>query len=271
MPKRCSRPECGQPNPDVAVYCQYCGFALGAVDDNGRTMVAPSDCPPMHVSKATIHEVTHRLEGVFPHGIAIDNTLQDARLGQRELTVCVVDRSWSMEQRDSNGRSRLEWVVMANIQMLATKEAIDPDDEAALVAFNSQAELVLPMQPIRSHKTKFMRALQSLQPANGTDINQGLKTAQKAFDWARQDAVRRIMLLTDGQGGDPLRTATDLKSRGVVIDVVGVGESPSRVNEKVLRAVASVVEGEVRYRFIKDMGTLVTHYQGMAQKTAIGG
>lgn len=273
MPKRCSRPDCGLPNPDLAVYCQFCGIALGATDDDGRTCVVPGDCPPIPVSKATIDEVTRRLEGVFPHGVTIGNPLQEAnaRLGQRELTVCVVDRSWSMNDPYNNGRPKLEGAVMANIEMLATKEAIDPDDEVALVVFNSQAQIILPMQPIRTHKQKFIRALQSLKPDNGTDINAGLKAARSAFDWSRRDVVRRIVTLTDGEGGDPLRTATDLKNRGVVIDVVGVGESPSRVNEKLLRKVASVVEGEVRYRFIKKMGTLVTHYQGMAQKTAIGG
>lgn len=87
------------------------------------------------------------------------------------------------------------------------------------------------------------------------------------FDWSRNDVVRRIVLLTDGHGGEPLRTAEDLKSRGVVIDVIGVGSNPSRVDEKLLRKVASVIEGETRYRFIKDQQTLVGHYTQLANKT----
>ena len=66
------------------------------------------------------------------------------------------------------------------------------------------------------------------------------------FDWRRNDVVRGIILLTDGHGGHPLRTADDLKSRGVVIDVIGIGPSPSAVDEKLLKKVASVIEGESR-------------------------
>ena len=82
--------------------------------------------------------------------------------------------------------------------------------------------------------------------------------------------VRRIVLLTDGHGGHPIDTARDLKSKGVVIDVIGVGSAPSGVDEKLLRNVASVVEGEARYRFIKDQQTLVAHYTQLANKTATG-
>lgn len=78
----------------------------------------------------------------------------------------------------------------------------------------------------------------------GTDIDAGLKVADQALQWHRFSVVRRIILLTDGQGGYPLQTAESLKQRGVVIDAIGVGDQPSDVDEKLLRAVASVVQGE---------------------------
>ena len=98
---------------------------------------------------------------------------------------------------------------------------------------------------------------------------QGLRIARDAFDWHRKSVVRRIILLTDGHGGDPMETAEDLKSRGVVIDVVGVGRAPGAVDETLLHQVASVIEGETRYRFIKDQKTLVDHYTQLANKTAV--
>lgn len=69
--------------------------------------------------------------------------------------------------------------------------------------------------------------------------------------------VPRIVLLTDGQEGHPLRRAIKLKKRGGVIDVTGVGPSPDGVDEKLLRKVASVVVGETRYRFYRDHQTRV--------------
>ena len=122
--------------------------------------------------------------------------------------------------------------------------------------------------PINAYKRQIILALQSLSIQGGTDINEGLKVASDAFNWSRDDVVRRIVLLTDGHGGHPIRTAEALKSQGVVIDVIGIGERPSEVNEKLLRKVASVIEGEVRYRFIKDQQTLVAHYTQLANKTA---
>jgi len=51
---------------------------------------------------------------------------------------------------------------------------------------------------------------------------------------------------------------------------VGVGDKPSNVNEALLRKVASVIDGQLRYRFIKDQQTLLAHYTQLAQKTATG-
>ncbi len=55
-----------------------------------------------------------------------------------------------------------------------------------------------------------------------------------------------------------------------MIDVIGVGPDPSHVNEKLLRKVASFIDGELHYRFIKDQKTLVDHYTHLAMKTKIG-
>ncbi|MGD2111192.1 MAG: VWA domain-containing protein, partial [Phycisphaerae bacterium] len=85
----------------------------------------------------------------------------------------------------------------------------------------------------------------------------------------RNGVVRRIVLLTDGCGGHPIRTAQDLKSRGVVIDVIAVGHSEEEVNVKLLKKIASTVDGELRYRFIKDQQTLVAHITQLGGKTAV--
>ncbi len=105
--------------------------------------------------------------------------------------------------------------------------------------------------------------------SGGTDITAGLEVARDNFEWQRGGVVRRIILLTDGQGGNPLWTADDLKSHGVIIDVIGVGKNPSVVNEKLLRKVASVIQGESRYRFIKNAKGLVEHYTTLSGKTAV--
>jgi hypothetical protein len=97
-----------------------------------------------------------------------------------------------------------------------------------------------------------------------------LLEAERALGVPRSGIVQRVVMLTDGQGGEPLTTAERLKSCGVVIDVIGVGDSPSNVNEPLLKKVASFIDGELHYRFIKDHQSLIAHYTQLAHKTKTG-
>ena len=193
-----------------------------------------------------------------------------SRTNQRELTVIVIDRSESMAGQYDKGISKLDAAVRAAVALVCNKDRIDSNDEIAMVCFNSLAEVLLDMQPIASRKKDMIQALQSLTPDNGTDINEGLVRASDLFGWNRRNVVRRIVLLTDGEGGEPLDTADDLKSRGVVIDVVGIGDNTNNVNKKLLKKVASTIADEVCYRFVKDHQSLIGHYTQLANKTATG-
>ena len=156
-----------------------------------------------------------------------------------------------------------------------TKDVVNPATEEAFyrVASCGQAEVRLSICPISSHKQQIITSVQSITTSGSTAMGEGLEVARKAFDWTQQGVVRRIVLLTDGHhnaGPAPLPIATDLKVRGVIIDVTGIGKDPADVDEPLLRKLASVVEGAVRYRFIKDQQTLVDIYTQLANKTATG-
>ena len=261
-------PKCQASNPSFARFCGACGATLDGTMNDDRTVVMPPAALPLKLSAdqaKTIVQRAHRTFGEMPVAF---NPGNDNRANQREHTAFVVDRSGSMGEPYAGETTKLEAACRANITMVLNKEQIDSEDEIALVSFRSWAEVVLGLSQIKACKRQIIDAIHSLTPDNGTDINAGLKAARDVFDWSRQDVVRRIVLLTDGHGGEPLGTADGLKSRGVVIDVIGVGADPSGVDEKLLRKVASVIEGEVRYRFIKDQQTLVRHYQHLADKTA---
>jgi Mg-chelatase subunit ChlD len=187
---------------------------------------------------------------------------------QIEHIVCAIDRSSSMSSSFNSQISKLDAAIRANVSLILEKSQIDPRDHAGLIAFRSDAEVLMPLAPLSTHKKAIIEILQSLKPDNGTDINEALVAADGLLDWSVQGVVRRIVLLTDGQGGQPLETAKCLKSRGVVIDVIGVGPNPSGVDEKLLRQVASRIEGESRYCFIRDQYSLKTHYKTLAAKTA---
>jgi len=259
-------PKCQAANPDGARFCQNCGATLAATVVQGRTVVAqmapgpnvtPSAPAPMPFSPAPPCPPANPAK-----------PLPTAVAKQREQTIFVVDKSGSMAEPYDSRRSKMEAAIRANSSMVLHKAQIDPYDEIGIVTFEDFAMPVLPLCPIQTRKRDILQALQSLAPGGGTDINVGLEAARDMFDWHRNDVVRRIVLLTDGHGGYPLQTASDLKGRGVVIDVCGVGDSPANVDEKLLKKVASVVQGELRYRFIKDQQTLVDHVTQLANKTA---
>lgn len=187
--------------------------------------------------------------------------------GQRECLMLAIDVSGSMADGFSDGTSKLHAAVRAGANLVIHKCRIDPLDEVGLLSFTDRSQLHCLPRPCGAHKNGIIQSLQRLTAGGGTDITQGLRTAGEAMNWSGCGITRRVVLLTDGQGGEPLRTAESLKAKGAVLDIIGVGASPEQVNERLLRAIASTVAGELRYRFIKDQQALVTHYTALANKT----
>ncbi len=269
-------PQCNAPNPASARFCQSCGATLAATMVQGRTVIAAGPAPispaaqtPVPMSQDQVNTIIQRAQQAFgSNPIVIPSQMNTTTMNQREHTVFVNDISGSMSESYDGGMSKLDASKRASVTMVLNKAQIDANDEIGLVSFNHHAQRLLSLCPIHSHKPQIIQAIQSLMIDGGTDINEGLKAARDTFDWIRSNVVRRIVLLTDGHGGHPIRTAEDLKSQGVVIDVIGVGDCPLNVDEKLLKKVASIIESEVRYRFIKDQHTLVAHYTQLANKTA---
>ena len=262
-------PKCQTANPPAARFCQNCGTTIEATMVQNRTVIAQTLAAAPQISERQIKTAVQRAQesfGTEPMAIGA-NQMTRQMSNQREHTVFVVDISGSMGSPYNGRLTKLEAAIRANTTMVQNKARIDRHDEIGIVSFESYATVLLNLCPIYSQKQQIIATLQALTSDGGTDINKGLKAARDVFDWSRNDVVRRIVLLTDGHGGHPLQTAEDLKSRGVVIDVIGVGSSPSSVDEKLLRKVASVIEGEIRYRFIKDQQTLVAHYTQLSCKT----
>lgn len=250
--------KCMTVNPPGACFCMSCGATLGATAAGGTTVVLGGSLAP---------PTTPRVPP--PLSAAAVPSASSSWSDQLEVTLLVNDVSGSMDGYYDGASRKIDAAIGAAVGLVISKGRIDPHDEIGLVAFNSQARLILGLCPIGAHRQQIISAIQSLTPGNGTDINEGLKAADASFVWHRTGVVRRIVLLTDGVGGDPLATAESLKARGVIIDVIGVGDSPANVDEKLLRRVASTVQGELRYRFIKDHPALLQHYTTIAGKTKV--
>ncbi len=253
--------------PAPTRFCRYCGAALGGTQVQGRTITMPETTVAARTivnQPARAHDATALGPGrTTRHGTSVSTS------SQREHLVLVGDVSGSMNEAYDGQRTKIEAAVRSAASLILEKRQIDADDRVGIVVFDNRADVLHPVVSLRQHHHELLAALQSQQAGGGTDINAGLKAARDLFDWNASGVVRRIVLLTDGHGGRPLRTAERLKAAGVVIDVVGVGKTPAGVDERLLRRVASTIEGEVYYCFIKDQGTLIEHCTRLAGKTVV--
>lgn len=186
--------------------------------------------------------------------------------GMSRDTVQVFDVSGSMGSPDYPP-TRLDGGIQAGIEYTTARLEQSPSDRIALVSFNNTGQVILPLTPITKSEI-IIRAIRRLTAGGGTDIAEGLQAAADIFDKEPQsNRQKHIIVLTDGQGGRPLKISSRLKQEyGAVIDVVGIGGSPSDVNESLLRKLATTdPDGFCHYRYIKDPETLSEHYRQLAK------
>ena len=261
---------CGAQNLAAAKFCQDCGHPTAATSVDRTVVMSPTVITGRQLG-LDAKTIVQRVQQTLGHATLVPGrkTVTVGNPGQRELTIMLTDYSGSMADENEPGITKLQAAIRATINMILEKNRLDCHDEIGLAAFDDKGKELLGLKPVHSHKREMIQIQQSLDINGGTDVNEGLVLARGMLDWKRTSVVRRIVLLTDGQGGEPLETANELKSRGVVIDVIGIGDDPSNVDEKLLRQVASVVGGENRYRFIRDHRALLAHYTQLAGKTAV--
>lgn len=180
-----------------------------------------------------------------------------------ERCVLIFDRSGSMSLGDYPP-TRLLAAFDAGLEFVNAKQDAGLPDLISIVLFDNTAEIVCEDFSLK----KAVGVLKSLKAENpiqgGTDINSGLIVAERHFRCAFQNYKNRIVLLTDGQGGNPVKTGQRLREAGVLIDIIGVAGDPASVAEEDLRQVASVINGVSRYRFIGNRAELLQHFKSIA-------
>lgn len=163
---------------------------------------------------------------------------------QRHLTLCI-DTSGSMTgQKIERARDGASWVF----------GLLEPDDYVSIVAFDSEADLVLrPTRWADIDREEAMAYVEQLSAGGGTHMFEGLRTAQNALEALemREDAtqgtpVRRILLLSDGKDkhNDPpdfRDLAIDIDEAGIRVEAAGIGEE---YNEDTIRTIGTTARGE---------------------------
>lgn len=120
--------------------------------------------------------------------------------------------------------------------------ALQPDDQAAVIAFGGDALIERPLVPARAFAT--LTALRSTPAAGNTDLEEAINLALALLP---ADAGRRIVILSDGEQttGDALRAARRAAALGVAIDYARFQrERTPEIQLAEVRAPASVSAGQ---------------------------
>jgi len=214
-----------------------------------------------------------------------------------ETLILLLDNSGSMESEDWPP-SRLAGAIKASEALVDLKVRQYPHDRVGVVAFCGSAQTVHWPTGARTGAKDLKRSLSRLEADSATNITAGLETASQMLvgetnqssnkgrlvGWlaellfepppverpADKLSAGRIVLLTDGEhntGRSPKAAAGRLKAAGVTIDCIGIGGSPDEVDEKLLKAIASVgPNGQPRYAFIADKQDLIRKFQQLGNR-----
>lgn len=155
----------------------------------------------------------------------------------RANILFVIDRSGSMSE--DVGRTSKQEAAMRGIA--AAVKDLDPQDEVAVLSFDTEPTWVLPFTSV-TRREEIQRALAGIGGGGGTDLSTALREAAEGF--ADRGPVRRhVVILTDGltEGERFEELCRRLRDTGATITTIAVGE---QVNEELLRSIATWGQGQ---------------------------
>lgn len=148
----------------------------------------------------------------------------------------IIDRSGSMTG------PRIE---MAKEACVATLSTLRPDDLIEVIAFDSDAERYVNLQPVR-YRGRIQSEIQRIQAGGGTEIFPALDLAYQDLSVA-QARKKHAVLLTDGQSSSTqniVELAQAMLAESITVTTVGLG---TEINMELLRAIADAGGGRFHH------------------------
>lgn len=221
--------------------------------------------------------------------------------GKPEFLMTLIDLSPSMDDDDWKP-TRKAGAIAANTELIKAKAKCHPQDKLGIIGFSRHAWLLHDPVCLRNGTESLLRVLENPSGGYSTNFTDALELAESClFDVKRKPAnkffskmltgliyeadqdpvvptnpfgngageLKRIILLTDGEHNgseSPQPVADRLKNAGVVIDCIGIGGTPTDVDEQLLNTIASRnSDGTIRYCFIGDQQALIRKYETLAR------
>ncbi|MEM1329244.1 MAG: VWA domain-containing protein [Planctomycetota bacterium] len=162
--------------------------------------------------------------------------------------VFVIDRSGSMTARVA-GSSRTQQEI-ANESTSTAIASLDPTDLVGVIAFDGNAEVVVPLGP-NDDPEKTSARVMSISSGGGTDIGPAMMAARQQLLDA--DAkTKHVIVLSDGRssGAELLpELAQSMADDGITITTIGVGDG---ADDQTMQAMATR-GGGVYYRVVNPL------------------
>lgn len=150
------------------------------------------------------------------------------------------------------------------------------------IAFNDSVIGELPFTPFDGCLEHVERFVRNLEPDGLTNFSNPLLLLEDRFSEGGgaldPEVLDRVVFESDGghnlKGEKPTDITDRLKARWVVVDTIGIGNSDegddAEVDKGLLAAMASIIDGDTRYRFISRSGELIEEYFNLAGTLASG-
>ncbi|MGG6264759.1 vWA domain-containing protein [Leptolyngbya sp. AN03gr2] len=182
------------------------------------------------------------------------------------LNLCLVlDQSGSME-----GRS-LKTVKQAAERLI---DRLSPGDRLSIVTFNHKAKVIFPNQ-IVDEPILAKAALDRLEAAGGTSIDEGIRLGIEETAKGKKETVSQMFVLTDGENehGDndrAVKLAQVATGYGLSINSLGFG---NHWNQDILEKIADAGGGALSYiqepeQAVKEFGRLFDRVQSVGLTNA---
>jgi len=130
---------------------------------------------------------------------------------------------------DTSGSMAGQKIIDARRSATAILAEMNPDDLVSVVRFSSDAQVVVPLMPVRHAREQAVAAIDRMYANGNTDIAQAMRTAERVLGPGDLSRPQRIVLVTDGRdtSGAPRDTGANVarlaSARGITSSALGIG------------------------------------------------